>query len=261
MYGNEATRSYDFEAQIEATLEGNELNIARNIHDCTVDGNRIYFRDSNMETGAGAGAQAYLQDKCDPAQPWSACTWANNAVPEPYERAITVELGAAAGQSTYIKLRKPVVTPYRAGFATLASDGALATTPNVQIIGVPSLSSNGTVKLPILQPVTAKFASLAPIAPFTRPNRNSDGNVIDDIDTTYMTDYKLRLLKIANSKANLHIINISFYRGGITEDVDFDIDLVSQATNAEPISGGAVATTGTKVQLIELCIVCHGKTT
>ena len=158
---------------------------------------------------------------------------------------------AAAGQSTYIKLRKPVVTPYRAGFATLASDGALATTPNVQIIGVPSLSSNGTVKLPILQPVTAKFASLAPIAPFTRPNRNSDGNVIDDIDTTYMTDYKLRLLKIANSKANLHIINISFYRGGITEDVDFDIDLVSQATNAEPISGGAVATIGTKVELIE----------
>ena len=60
---------------------------------------------------------------------------------------------------------------------------------------------------------------------------------------------KLRLLKIANSKANLHIINVSFYRGGITEDVDFDIDLVSQATNVEPITGALDAELTLKVAL------------
>ena len=87
------------------------------------------------------------------------------------------------------------------------------------------------------KPVIAPADNIMPPASFempsTAPSRTDEGIIRDDIDSSYMEHYNMRILKVFNEQAELTVKDVEFQNAGISDDVDFNQVLTEAVENSE----------------------------
>ena len=136
-------------------------------------------------------------------------------------------------KNEYYIFEDPAIAPLQAANVEPKQDGVFSLFQKI------TLSVSGFVKQyhkPVIAPAdliippTLHYASIV-------PSRSDEGSVRNDIDTAYMGQYGLRLMKVYNKNAELSISDVSFENSGISEDVDYNSFLTEHVDNS------AIATT------------------
>ena len=221
----------------EVAMAGDELFARVPQHGCSNSGAKIYATTTTAATtyatmadtmgGGGGGAQAI----CDP-QRGKVCTMEelNYIVVGPFSQG---------GQTKYMKLAGAVHAPYEAAGILEKKEGVVGKYDTVTIQGIDD--ANGT------KPVITTALSNAPVSfqlPAQSTYRSPEGVVENDVNTNYMGSYRLRLLKIYSSKADVLVRNVSFKNGGICDDVQFNTHFAELAENDGTTSAAQASTIG-----------------
>ena len=221
------------DADASPQLIGSMMEVNLDAHSCVIDGaivTKTVTYNSGGTTGgtAGGASNTWSMDVCTGDNEFMTCTWDPNP-----NRAMIIKLLAT---NTYVQLTAPIVAAYRGGDLRPVKKGR-ATATDITLTGI--IGTSG--KKPIIEPITVGNARFN--KPNNLPNRNEDGIFLNDIDTNYMANYHSRLLRISEETARLTISDVTFRRGGICDDVDFDPTHVIEKVNQEDGGGGVAADT------------------
>jgi hypothetical protein len=231
-YREDTNGEVSFPTGASASLSGSELTVDLPTHSCARSGVKIGELSANGNE---------IVPICDPSQPGMDCLWLAEKVS--LLKVLKVgKLKTSTNQEDYnfYILEGSVMAPFEAGELIPKSSGVLSKFNKIKFSAAGYY--NDTHK-PIMAPADVVVPPPDFTMPSITPSRSEEGVTRNDVDTTYMKSYNMRIIKMFNENAELTINNVQFQNAGISDDVDYNPMLVEHVENS------AIQTTVTSATL------------